>query len=267
MATTHPIETPPVSAPVADVIPLRASRPTGAAIARIAAFLVRRAQPGVPLVVGVTGSVAAGKTSFCSAISARLRHARRIETISTDGFLMSNEVLAERDLSRRKGYPESYDGALMSGVLQRARWGPIEIPGYSHTRHDVDPSLAKVIDRPDILLVEGLGLSPATQPRNPPALLDALIYIDATEQDLEAWFVARFLKFWRDTASDPKSFYARFRSMTETDVAALARSVWADVNLPNLRNHIIQARDIADIVVRKDKDHVLGVVRMIEAGF
>jgi hypothetical protein len=31
--------------------------------------------------------------------------------------------------------------------------------------------------------------------------------------------------------------------------------VWRDINLPNLREHIAKARDVADIVVTKGKDH------------
>jgi type I pantothenate kinase len=233
----------------------------GAAAARIAAWLTERAIPGVPFVVGVTGSVAVGKTSFCAELAQRLRHVRRVETISTDGFLHSNETLAAQGLSRRKGFPESYNAALLSGLLQRVRWGPVEVPGYSHAVYDVDPSLARTIDRPDILLVEGLGLTAGVGGAGVSRLLDALIYIDASEEDLENWFLERFMRLWREAEHDASSFYARFRSMAEPQALSFAAQVWAEINLPNLRDHIVGARELADIVLRKEADHVLRITR------
>jgi type I pantothenate kinase len=223
----------------------------------IAELLAECARPGQTLIVGVTGSVAAGKTTLCNNLSRALQSTLSVETISTDGFLLPNAVLERRGLLIRKGFPESYDTALMSGKLQRARWGAVQVPGYSHRLYDRMPALDRVIDRPDILLVEGLGLSPGPDGRNFSTLLDILIYIDAAEEDLESWFVRRFLGLWREAETDPVSFYSRFRSMTEDDAEIFARSVWASINLPNLRDHIQLARADADIVLRKAADHTL----------
>ena len=221
----------------------------------IADILAECATPGDTLVVGVTGSVAAGKTTLCTAIANQLRSTMRVEIASTDGFLLPNATLTERGLMMRKGYPETYDDAMLAGALQRVRWGPVCIPGYSHTTYDRAPELDRTINRPDILLVEGLGLSPSGKPRAPSALLDLLIYVDASEADLESWFVRRFMTFWREAENNPSSFYARFRSMSEPDAEAFSRQVWAGINLPNLREHIAPARLQADILIRKSGDH------------
>ena len=231
--------------------------PKAADAAVIADILAECATPGDTLVVGVTGSVAAGKTTFCAAIANQLRSNMRVKIASTDGFLLTNAKLAERGLIMRKGYPETYDDTLLAGALQRVRWGPVSIPGYSHTTYDRAPELDRTINRPDILLVEGLGLSPTGKPRAPSALLDLLIYIDAAEVDLEAWFLRRFMTFWREAEHNPASFYARFRAMSEPDAEAFARQVWAGVNLPNLREHIAPARLHADMVIRKSSDHAM----------
>jgi len=229
--------------------------------AALASLVSARARPGEPLIVGVTGSVAAGKTRLCASLADQLRPHQRIEVISTDGFLRSNEALATEGLSMRKGYPESYDCALLCGTLQRARWGPVRIPGYSHATYDLAPDLDRTIDRPDVLIVEGLGLSPR-EDRQPAGLLDLLVYLDASEEDLEAWFVERFMNLWRAAESDPSSFYVRFRAMSEADAEAFARAiVWGDINLPNLREHIVRAREAADIVLMKETDHRLRLVR------
>jgi len=223
----------------------------------IADVLSECATPGDTLVVGVTGSVASGKSTLCKAVADSLRSTLSVEVVSTDGFLLPNESLARSGLLNRKGFPETYDTALLSGALQRARFGPVNIPGYSHTTYDRARTLDRVIHRPDIVIVEGLGLSPTGNQRDPSALLDLLVYVDASESDLEAWFVGRFMKFWREAETNPSSFYSRFRSMPEPDAEAFARQVWSDINLPNLREHISPAKRQADLLVSKSADHAM----------
>lgn len=223
----------------------------------VADILAECATPGVTLVVGITGSVASGKSTLSTSIANQLRSTMRVEVISTDGFLYPNDVLIARGLIMRKGFPESYDVAQLSGVLQRARWGPVRVPVYSHVTYDRAPERDRTIDRPDIMLVEGLGFALNNNQRSPTALLDLLIYLDASEEDLAGWFVSRFMNFWRDAETNPTSFYARFRSMSETDAEAFARQVWSGINLPNLRDNIAPIRQHADILIAKAADHTM----------
>jgi type I pantothenate kinase len=203
--------------------------------------------------------VAAGKSTISAAVADHLRSTLKIEVISTDGFLFPNDVLAARGLSLRKGYPETYDLGLLSGVVQRARWGAVRVPGYSHTTYDRAPELDRTITRPEILLVEGLGFSLNANQRSSAALLDLLIYVDADEALLEEWFVKRFLDHWRAAETHPASFYARFRNLSESETAAFARQVWVGINLPNLRDNIAPLKQQADILVEKSHDHALRV--------
>lgn len=223
-------------------------------LAALAKRLRAAARPGTVLVVGLTGSVAAGKTTLARALVEALSPLS-VETVSTDGFLLPNAVLAERGLSLRKGFPESYDVAGLSAALKAIRAGPATFPGYSHVTYDVDPALARTLDAPDILLLEGLGLAAHAGD------LDLLVYLDAEEADLEAWFLDRFLVFWRAAEHDPTSFYAQFRTMDEPQAVQFARGVWAGVNLPNLRDHIVPLRETAGVVVAKDAQHRLRIVR------
>lgn len=235
------------------------SLPATGGPALLAEVVAEFATPGTTLVVGITGSVASGKTTLAEAIADHLRSTVQTEVVSTDGFLLPNSVLASRGLTHRKGFPESYDLGLLSGVLQRSRWGPVHVPGYSHTTYDRAPELDRTIAPPDILLVEGLGFALNARQRSPAALLDLLIYVDADEAVLETWFVTRFLKYWHAAETDSASFYARFRHMSEADAAVFARDVWAGVNLPNLREHIAPLKREADILVEKSADHDLHV--------
>jgi type I pantothenate kinase len=231
-------------------------------VQRLAALVARRCVAGEVTVLGITGSVASGKSWLADALGKALRPAMQVELLPTDGFLLPNAELEARGLALRKGFPESYDTAALARTLAAARLGPVEVPGYSHSRYDIDPALTRRIEAPDLLLVEGLGIAPDGADHAVLHALDALLYIDATEEDLEHWFLERFMALWRAAAHDPTSFYARFRTMREAEARGFARTmVWRGINLPNLHEHITRARPHADLLLWKTRDHALHLVR------
>ena len=64
----------------------------------------------VPFIIGVAGSVAVGKSTTSRILRemlARWPSHPTVELITTDGFLFPNQVLQERGLMERKGFPES----------------------------------------------------------------------------------------------------------------------------------------------------------------
>lgn len=223
--------------------------------ADLAARIAAHHRPGTPLVVGITGSVAVGKTTLAQALAAALAPRFRVEIVSTDGFLKPNAVLEAEGLSHRKGFPESFDTAAMASALAGLKSGPVTVPAYSHVTYDVDPAAARTVSGADIVLVEGLGLAPGPEGSRPP--LDLLVYIDSDEDDVVAWFLARFMGLWQAAATDPASFYARFRHMNEEEARAFALQVWNGINRPNWLDHIARAKPVADIVVKKAGDHGL----------
>jgi type I pantothenate kinase len=223
-------------------------------IADIAVLILARRPAGGPLLVGVTGAVAVGKSTFAEALAGLIAAGPGgpvVDIVCTDGFLKDNARLEAEGLTLRKGFPESYDAAAMRTALAAVRAGPTDFPDYSHVTYDIDAALGRRIASPDVLIVEGLGLQEGAGALG----LDLLIYLDAEEADLEGWFVGRFMGLWDQAGDDPTSFYARFRSMSREAAQVFARQVWAAINLPNLRQHIVLARSLADIVVRKGSGH------------
>jgi len=232
----------------------------GAGIAALAERLAALRSGAAARIVGLTGSVAAGKTTLARNVADALSPPLSVETVSTDGFLFPNAVLEPQGLLMRKGFPETYDRDGFANALVSIRQGAAAFPAHSHDIYDIDPALTRTVKLPDLLILEGLGFQPPTRPERPNGEPDVLVYLDADEADLENWYVERFVGFWNAARTDPSSFYAQWLQMSEPELRAFAKTVWDGVNLPNLRDHILPLRDMADVVVRKDSTHAISIV-------
>jgi type I pantothenate kinase len=211
-----------------------------------------------PLVIGVAGGVAAGKSTFARVLRGDLQnwsHRPRVEIVATDGFLFPNAVLAERDITMRKGFPESYDVSALRSAVGALRNGErVEIPLYSHVTYDIDTERKEVIERADVVILDGLHLA-QIETKDAPRLIDALLYLDAEEDVIERWFTDRLVPLMEAGVDDPNSFYYAFRTMDDAGRRDFAKRVWQGINLPNLRDHIVKDRDAADLVMHKMPDH------------
>lgn len=228
----------------------------------------------VPFIIGVAGSVAVGKSTTARILQALLQRwpsSPKVDLVTTDGFLHSNAVLAERGIMERKGFPESYDRARFVQFLSdvKSGKGDMQVPVYSHLVYDVVPGSGITIDRPDILIVEGLNiLQPGELPKDGKPILfasdfiDFSIYIDADNDDLEAWFMERFFRLRETAFKDPSSFFRRFAEMSEAEAGEFGKMVWRTINLPNLLDNVLPTRGRADLVLKKGKNHMIEDVRL-----
>jgi type I pantothenate kinase len=222
-----------------------------------------------PYIIGVAGSVAVGKSTTArvlQALLARWPNVPKVDLITTDGFLLPNAVLEREGLMEKKGFPESYDLPGLLRFLSDVKAGrrPARAPVYSHLVYDVMPNQWIEVDRPDILIVEGLNvLQTGRLPKDGKAIpfvsdfFDFSVYIDASEDVLKSWYVDRFLTLRGTAFRDPKSYFHRYSRLTDQEAANTATSIWERINLVNLHENILPTRQRADLILKKAASHMI----------
>jgi len=227
-----------------------------------------------PFIIGIAGSVAVGKSTTARVLKELLQRwpsSPKVDLVTTDGFLWPNEVLRRESLMERKGFPESYDVGALLRFLSAIKSGQrnVHAPLYSHLTYDVLTGQFVTIDRPDILIFEGINvLQTRDLPRDGKVVpfvsdfFDFSIYIDAEEQLIHKWYIDRFMRLRETAFRDPNSFFHRYASLSKDAALAIAEGLWANINLKNLHENILPTRPRADLILKKGADHLIEEVAL-----
>ena len=224
-------------------------------------------QHRTPYIIGVAGSVAVGKSTtarLLRELMARWPDTPQVQLVTTDGFLHPNAVLEARGMMQRKGFPESYDRRALLRFVADVKAGHehVEAPVYSHLTYDILEDERVVVEQPDVLIVEGLNVLQPARPRRDGRLgmavsdfFDFSVYVDARMEDVQRWYVNRFLQLRQTAFSDPRSYFRRYADLTDEEAVETAVGIWRSINGPNLRENVVPTRGRADLVLRKDGQH------------
>lgn len=207
-------------------------------------------------IVGLTGGVAAGKTTIADELARLLEdeHGLSAVVVSTDGFLFPTARLAAMGILDRKGFPESYDVDAVHRFLDDVRAGrTATVPVYDHLVYDIVDAETSV-ERVDVLLFEGVNALRFGD------RLDRTIYLHAEEPHLRDWFTVRAFGFREAARHSHSPFFEPWIDASDDDFRSMADAAWDLVNRPNLVECIEPMRDTADIVIVKAGDHTITAI-------
>ncbi|OBW92598.1 pantothenate kinase [Gallibacterium genomosp. 3] len=224
--------------------------------------------PKVPYIISIAGSVAVGKSTTARILQALLTQAdRRVDLITTDGFLYPLEKLKQLDLLGKKGFPVSYDTHALIQFVSDIKSGKkaVKAPVYSHLTYDIIPGQYTEINQPDILIIEGLNvLQRGHKAHNlfVSDFVDFSIFVDAEETLLKSWYIKRFLKFRKGAFADPNSYFHHYAKLSEKEAIEIASHIWDTINGVNLHENILPTKERASLILVKGEDHAINTVKL-----
>ena len=227
-------------------------------------LFLHKNQKKIPFLIGITGSVSVGKSTTARLLKKLLSWyypKKKIDLMTTDGFLYPTKELKKRNLLQKKGFPETYQTNMLINTLIKIKSGieKIEVPIYSHEIYDVIENQYQTIEHPDILIVEGINVlqSSNNQQIYLSDFFDFSIYIDAQTQVIKKWYLERFSSLLEIAKNQPNNYYFNLANGNLEDAFKIADDAWQTINQPNLENFILPTKNHAHLILHKSENHII----------
>lgn len=230
----------------------------------------KRNHQKLPFIIGIAGSVAAGKSTTARVLRkvlSLLPGEPKVELVTTDGFLYPNRELIKRNILNRKGFPESYDTKRLLQFLSDIKSGntQVAVPVYSHLEYDILSQQKLTIQQPDILIIEGINVLQVNTRKNGVFVSDFFdysIYVDADEKDIVNWYIDRFESLRATAFQNSASYFHKYANLDSEESVEMARKIWNEINKPNLHENILPTRYRADLILKKSAQHFVKKVKV-----
>eukprot|EP01129_Flabellula_baltica_P005683 TRINITY_DN2071_c0_g1_i1.p1 TRINITY_DN2071_c0_g1~~TRINITY_DN2071_c0_g1_i1.p1 ORF type:complete len:366 (-),score=97.63 TRINITY_DN2071_c0_g1_i1:382-1449(-) len=194
-----------------------------------------------PLVIGVTGGSASGKTTVCNQIIKEL-NVPWVVLISMDSFykgLPEGTDPTTYDFD----HPDAFDFELLYETIFALKEGKsVSVPYYDFTIHSRVPSRATTLYGADVIIIEGILVLFNQKLRD---IMDIKLFVD-TEDDIR---LARRLK--RDIAERGRSITSVLHQY-ETFVK------------PSFENYIYPTKAYADLIIPRGADNTVAITIITE---
>ena len=142
----------------------------------------------------------------------------------------------------------------------------VTAPIYSHLTYDIIPDKFDVVDKPDILILEGLNVLQTGNNKTDQTFVsdfvDFSIYVDAEEKLLKEWYIKRFLKFRESAFNDPNSYFKHYSSLSKEEAISTASKIWDEINGLNLNQNILPTRERANLILKKGHNHQVELIKL-----
>ena len=161
-----------------------------------------------PLLIGIAGGSASGKTTIAQCLKEEFEQTRSVVIIREDDYYkdQSQKTMAER-VKTNYDHPFAFDHALMIEQIDALLEGQaIEKPGYDFVQH-TRSTVTEVIEPCDVVVLEGLFVLEEPELRK---RLNIKVYVD-TDADIR--FIRRLL---RDVEERGRTLQSVVNQYTET---------------------------------------------------
>lgn len=198
------------------------------------------------LIVGISGNIAVGKSTFAHQLKQKLQfeNAISVGVVSTDDFLLSNHSLKEKGLFSKKGWPCSYDknkiqhffeGLTLMNAITLNEY-------YDQSIGDINQQ-GRIIFPCQVLIIEGLmTLTPLFRTH-----INYGLFLEANDDVNYHWYVERTML--RKPTSAEK--------IQQVDWHKNIQAIWLKTNRVNYTQFILPTRKYADLIIQLNQDHTI----------